>query len=386
MTAKLITGAPGTGKTERIIAAAAEFIANGGDPARLLVLAPTRTGATRIRDGLARRITTSMSTAPTRAWAAYAFDLLRRAHTLGSLPGVHPKLLSGPEQDVMIGEILGGHREGAGAGVRWPADLQEALGTRGFRHEIRDFFDRMAEYDVSVERVQELAEQLNRPAWQSVAALHTEYRQIRRLRAPHAYDPAALIHEACNFLFANPDWLSAERERFDLILIDDVQELSPATYRLLNILCAQNPQAALSSYRGQAREDVAAALTAGTGQNITRRILMTCCTETVVQGFRGARPDLARTLGESFPTLETEYLTPRTGWVPVLPPRGVNWPAACPSSPGLKPCVSCVPPPPRHKNRRYCSSATKVTCSTRAATAHHLKGSSGTCSSPRRMR
>lgn len=142
MTAKLITGAPGTGKTERIIAAAAEFIANGGDPARLLVLAPTRTGATRIRDGLARRITTSMSTAPTRAWAAYAFDLLRRAHTLGSLPGVQysPKLLSGPEQDVMIGEILGGHREGAGAGVRWPADLQEALGTRGFRHEIRDFF------------------------------------------------------------------------------------------------------------------------------------------------------------------------------------------------------------------------------------------------------
>ena len=310
MTAKLITGAPGTGKTERIIAAAAEFIANGGDPARLLVLAPTRTGATRIRDGLARRITTSMSTAPTRAWAAYAFDLLRRAHTLGSLPGVQysPKLLSGPEQDVMIGEILGGHREGAGAGVRWPADLQEALGTRGFRHEIRDFFDRMAEYDVSVERVQELAEQLNRPAWQSVAALHTEYRQIRRLRAPHAYDPAALIHEACNFLFANPDWLSAERERFDLILIDDVQELSPATYRLLNILCAQNPQAALSSYRGQAREDVAAALTAGTGQNLTRHILMTCCTETVVQGFRGARPDLARTLGESFPTLETEYL------------------------------------------------------------------------------
>ena len=89
---------------------------------------------------------------------------------------------------------------------------------------------------MSVERVQELAEQLNRPSWQSVAALHTEYRQIRRLRAPYAYDPAALIHEACNFLFANPDWLSAERERFDLILIDDVQELSPTTYRLLNIL------------------------------------------------------------------------------------------------------------------------------------------------------
>ncbi len=39
----------------------------------------------------------------------------------------------------MIGEILAGHREGKGAAVRWPADLHEALGTRGFRQEIRDF-------------------------------------------------------------------------------------------------------------------------------------------------------------------------------------------------------------------------------------------------------
>ncbi|MDO5751360.1 MAG: AAA family ATPase, partial [Rothia sp. (in: high G+C Gram-positive bacteria)] len=105
MTATLITGAPGTGKTARLIGAAADFIAAGSDPARLLILAPTRTGATRIRDGLARRTDASMSTAPTRAWAAYAFDLLRRAHSRGRLDGVEfsPKLLSGPEQDVMIG-------------------------------------------------------------------------------------------------------------------------------------------------------------------------------------------------------------------------------------------------------------------------------------------
>ena len=67
MTATLILGAPGTGKTERVITAAVDFLNAGGDPARLLVLTPTRAGATRVRDELARRIDRSMSTAPTRA-------------------------------------------------------------------------------------------------------------------------------------------------------------------------------------------------------------------------------------------------------------------------------------------------------------------------------
>ena len=64
MTATLILGAPGTGKTERVITAAVDFLNAGGDPARLLVLTPTRAGATRVRDELARRIDRSMSTAP----------------------------------------------------------------------------------------------------------------------------------------------------------------------------------------------------------------------------------------------------------------------------------------------------------------------------------
>ncbi len=48
MTATLILGAPGTGKTERVITAAVDFLNAGGDPARLLVLTPTRAGATRV--------------------------------------------------------------------------------------------------------------------------------------------------------------------------------------------------------------------------------------------------------------------------------------------------------------------------------------------------
>lgn len=314
MRATLITGAPGTGKTTRIIDTAADYLSAGGDPARLLVLTPTRAGATRIRDGLARRTETSMSTAPTRAWSAYAFDLLRRAHLQGLLPGVQftPKLLSGPEQDVMISEILAGHRAGEGAAIHWPNDLHQALGTRGFRHEIRDFFDRMAEYELTADHVHTLADQANQPAWHAVAALHTEYRQIRTLRAPHSYDPAALIHEACKTLLANPSLLLAERERFHTVLLDDAQELSPATYRLLRILCGHNSALVLKTYSGNNREEVQAALAPAPN------VLITCCTETVVQGFRGARPDMAGTLGTIFPHLIHKQLSTSYRMVPPI--------------------------------------------------------------------
>lgn len=102
--ATLLLGAPGSGKTQALLEAATAFIEQGKDPARLLVLTPSRVSATRFREALSARITATVSTAPVRAWQAYAFDLLRRAHIEGYLPHLDftPKLLSGPEQDVLI--------------------------------------------------------------------------------------------------------------------------------------------------------------------------------------------------------------------------------------------------------------------------------------------
>lgn len=314
--ATLILGAPGTGKTHSLLAQAVEHIESGADPARLLVLTPTRVSATRFREALSARITATVSSAPVRAWQAYAFDLLRRAHIQGYLPGVEfsPKLLSGPEQDVLLKELLEGHRQGQGSALTWPHDLREALDTRGFRHEIRDFFDRMAEYDLTAERVRELGESLNRPEWVALAALYTEYRQVRALRAPHAYDPAGLIHEAVKALVANPALLTAERARFDLVLIDDIQELTPSIYRLLTVLVGHDAAGFLAESAGataelarQQADDITAAF------SHRPAVTLTSCTDTVVQGFRGASPHLASTLPGVFAgRLETCHLS--TSW------------------------------------------------------------------------
>ena len=301
MTTQLLTGIPGTGKTHHLTQRALRYLADGNDPARLLILAPTRTAATRMRDTIAASSDRSLSVAPTRAWAAYAFDLLKRAQTRGLLSGVEGnlKLLSGPEQDVIIGELLANHAAGIAPGPAWPDVLRDALATRGFRHEIRDFFDRMAEYDLTADDVHALATEHNQPAWHALAQLHTEYRAVRALRAKNAYDPAVLINDACQLLLRTPEFLAEERRRYDLILIDDVQELSPSIYRLLRLIAAEVAPADAAhlteTHPGLFAEGP--------------QVVMTYSDEAVVQGFRGARPDLVTTLQASFPSMRTRTLT-----------------------------------------------------------------------------
>ncbi|MCC3276796.1 ATP-dependent helicase [Arthrobacter sp. zg-Y20] len=279
----LVLGAPGTGKSTVLVEAAVARIERDGlDPSRMLLLAPSRLAAASLRDALSARLQGTLSTAPARTWASYAFDLIRRAKTEGRLPWITraPKLLSGAEQDVIIKELLAGHGEQGVPQLPWPEGLDLALGTRGFRQEIRQLFDRVIEYGISAGELRELGERHSRPDWVASAALYAEYRDVLDLRMPESFDPAGIITSALNILRSDPEFLAAEQERQQLVLVDDLQEANPAIHSLYAVL-------------------------AGTGDSIAA-----ACPDTVVQGFRGARPDLVGRLGERFGgRLQTRVLT-----------------------------------------------------------------------------
>ncbi|WP_423184908.1 ATP-dependent helicase [Arthrobacter sp. NyZ413] len=263
----LVPGAPGTGKSTVLVETAVRRVQRDGvDPERILILAPGRHAASALRDSFTGRLDRSLSTTPARTWASYAFDLIRRAKAEGILPLQRPpKLLSGPEQDLIIKELLEGHQL-PGFELPWPKDLSAALPTRGFRQEVRQLFDRIIESGRTADDLRSLAYDCGRPDWIAAADLYSEYRDVLDLRMPEAFDPAGIITAARQIFQDAPEFLAAERDRLQLLLVDDVQEANPAVFELL--------------------ADIAEG----------KDVLVASSPDTVVQGFRGARPDLVAEL------------------------------------------------------------------------------------------
>lgn len=260
----LVLGGPGTGKTTTLLRTLTSRLERGLDPANLLVLAPTRLGAAQLRDDLSASTDQTFSEPAVRTWSAYAFDLIRRARLDGLLPHLQrpPRLLSGPEQDTLIGHLLEGHAQGFTPGPAWPASLGEAVGTRGFRKELRELFDRVSEHGLDAGALQDLGESLGRDEWVAAAQFYQEYQDLLDLGSAEAFDPAGLIAQAAYLLEVNPEFLAAEHRRLQLVMVDDLQEANPAQQRLLAMLA-----------RG-------------------RDLVAFAVPDNVVQGFRGARPDL----------------------------------------------------------------------------------------------
>src|SRR5665647_1458256 len=117
--ALLVRGAAGTGKTVTALRIVADRVDGGLSTDDVLLLAPTRRAAARLRDELSGHLRRTTGSPVVRTASSAAFAVLRaRAALLGEPP---PTLISGPEQDLVLADLLAGHAAGDGAPVRWPA-------------------------------------------------------------------------------------------------------------------------------------------------------------------------------------------------------------------------------------------------------------------------
>lgn len=267
--ALLVAGAPGTGRTTVAAAVAVEAVTAWGlDPARVLVIAASRRSAARLRDQVAAASGRTLGAPMVRTASSAAFAVLRtRAAALGEPT---PTLVSGPEQDLVLAELLAGHLEGEGAPLLLPDGLPEdALGLRGLRQELRDLLMRAAERGVGPVDLADLGRRHARPEWRMAAQLYEEYLDVTALRlgTPDAgprYDPAVVVDEAAQSIAAWDDEVpGAPRPTWDLVVVDDYQEATVATARLLHVLA----------------DDGA-------------RLVLLADPDSTVQGFRGAAPGL----------------------------------------------------------------------------------------------
>jgi len=255
-----VLGAPGTGKTSTAIEVVVDRVRRGGiTPDQCLVLTASRTAAADLRDRITARIGGTTTEPLARSHQAFGFAVLRRAAALRGAPC--PRLLSGPEQDVILGDLLAGHASGEGKAPDWPPHTRAALATRGFRTELRDLLMRAAERGLEAGDLTALGLANDRPDWVAAAQVLAEYNEVTALSSPGSYDPASILGAAADLLEEDSEAggsLTSLTSLLRLIVVDDAQELTPAAARLLQVVRAPqidlvlfgDPDAAVQTFRG----------------------------------------------------------------------------------------------------------------------------------------
>ncbi|MER7637086.1 ATP-dependent DNA helicase [Streptomyces sp. NPDC126522] len=230
----LVLAGPGTGKTTTLVESVAARIARGGDPARILVLTFSRKAAVELRDRMALGI--GAARAP-RATTFHSFCYaLVRAHQDSDLFVEPLRLLSGPEQDVAVRELLAGQPDLERLGlahVRWPDELRACLTTRGFADEVRAVLARSRELGLGPGSLDAFARRIGRPDWRAAAAFLAEYLDVLDLQG--VLDYAELVHRAV-LLAHRPEVAEKLAAQYDAVFVDEYQDTDPAQVRLLHAL------------------------------------------------------------------------------------------------------------------------------------------------------
>lgn len=230
----LVLAGPGTGKTTTLVESVAERIARGSDPERILVLTFSRKAAVELRDRMALRMGAARAPQAT-TFHSFCYALVR-AHQDSDLFVEPLRLLSGPEQDVAVRELLAGQPDLERLGlahVRWPDELRACLTTRGFADEVRAVLARSRELGLGPDALDAFAHRIGRPDWRAAASFLAEYLDVLDMQG--VLDYAELVHRAV-LLAHRPEAAERLAAQYDAVFVDEYQDTDPAQVRLLHAL------------------------------------------------------------------------------------------------------------------------------------------------------
>lgn len=275
----------GTAGGRTALALTAASLAAAGAPHAdrdVLLIAPRRTAAARLRDALAVHGAPGVRvmTPPALGYA------ILRSHALAAGRG-EPTLVTGAEQDLLLADLIADR-------THWHLEVEPAARTLpGFRTELRDLLTRAAELGLGPAGLERLGIEHDRPAWRDAAAVMRDYlgvldlESVAALDAGPRLDSGALVRRAAA-LVATGEVPPPGRA----VVVDDAQDLTAAGVAMVAALAAAGaavlavscPDAAVDTFRG-ALPDAAARL---------REQLSGPVEEVVLTGAHGIDPRLGR--------------------------------------------------------------------------------------------
>ena len=273
-------GAPGSGKTTLAVSLVAQAVAQGR---QAVLLSPTRVRADQLRTYLVQAQTQLANRQGQAAWqspqtqpspaqtgpaadsgvpadksgpaqagpaasvqvdtprvftpAAFALRILSQWFSQRLQPLPAPVLLMGADEDAALEQLIGQ--------VSWsqPAEVTQ---TRGFRAQIRNLFSRCGELGVDYQLLEQLGQAAQVQLWCEAAPLLKLWDSQSDISAANRamalkLDTARLQDRA---LYALEHWYQADvtapPQLPDLVVVDDYQDCTAATARLLHALAALN--------------------------------------------------------------------------------------------------------------------------------------------------
>jgi superfamily I DNA/RNA helicase/RecB family exonuclease len=247
----LVLAGPGTGKTTTLVEAIVDRVDHrGATPESVLALTFSRKAAEQLRDRVTARLGRTLATTLSSTFHSFAYGLVRR-YSAADLYAAPLRLLSAPEQDVILQELLRGNRGTA----LWPAALDQALATRGFAREVQAVLSRAREKGLDPLDLKVLAAQAGAPELTAAATFMQQYHVI--LDDQSLLDYPELIYRAVQ-LAEQPDIRDDLRARYSHVFVDEYQDTDPSQVRLLGALAGDgrdltvvgDPDQSIYAFRG----------------------------------------------------------------------------------------------------------------------------------------
>jgi len=245
----LVLAGPGTGKTTTLVEAIVDRIERrGATPDQVLALTFSRKAAEQLRDRVTGRVGRTMATTLSSTFHSFAYGLVRR-YAPAELYSAPLRLLSAPEQDVVLQELLTDNPES----VRWPDSLRAAVGTRGFAREVHAVLARARERGLDPDDLVALGRAEGVPEFEAAGLFLGQYLDVLGDQA--AIDYPDLIARGVIEAQRHRDELRAQ---FRHVFVDEYQDTDPSQVALLRALAGDgldlivvgDPDQSIYGFRG----------------------------------------------------------------------------------------------------------------------------------------